>query len=62
MLLFSFFGNHHARIIQAHFDDDRIAILKSPLYDCSTKEQLNASLPVFMRWMANEPVGDTKVI
>jgi len=62
ILLFSFFGNHQARIIQAHFDGDRIAMLKSPLYGFSTEEQLNANLSVFVRWMANEPVWDTKVI
>lgn len=47
-----------ARILQAYWTGRHVQIRYSPLYNLLTKDMTNYDL--FMRYMANTPVGDTK--
>ncbi|KAL2870545.1 uncharacterized protein BJX67DRAFT_370071 [Aspergillus lucknowensis] len=48
-----------ARILQAHFWYGELIIYKSWLYDFSTPEERGVNVPLFLRYLASRPVGDT---
>lgn len=47
-------GYMKARIIQAHFEDGRLVVLKSKLYDFSTPESCDQNLGLFMLYLASD--------
>ncbi|KAL2215051.1 hypothetical protein M432DRAFT_643017 [Thermoascus aurantiacus ATCC 26904] len=51
----SFMGPQHGRILQAHFDGRNLVIRKSQLYDLTKKD--DAVIDLFLQQRMNEPVG-----
>lgn len=60
VMIFSFMGEHNGRILQAHFDGEELVVRKLQLCDFSTKEKAQDNIQLFLRYMASEPVGDTR--
>lgn len=60
IMVFSFMGQQHGRILQAYSEEKELIIRKSRLYDFTTKEKALAHARLFAQYMANEPVGNTK--
>ncbi|KAL4786609.1 hypothetical protein BJX76DRAFT_354972 [Aspergillus varians] len=58
--LISVFDQYKARIVQAHMVEDGLMILQSQLYDFSTPEKRKENIPIFLCYMACEPIGDTE--
>ncbi|KAL3481892.1 hypothetical protein BJX99DRAFT_253017 [Aspergillus californicus] len=56
----SIFDRYQARIIQSYMSEAGLDFVKSPLYDFSTPEE-RENVKIFLRYMASEPVGDTRV-
>ncbi|PWY90770.1 hypothetical protein BO70DRAFT_384398 [Aspergillus heteromorphus CBS 117.55] len=57
VLLLSFLGPRHARLLLAHYDGNNLVIRKSELFDCREK-----NIPAFrvpLRWWCSSAVGDT---
>jgi len=48
------------RILQAHYDGDKLYIQYSKLYEFKYSDKDNIDL--FLRWMMNEPIGDTAIL
>ncbi|KAI9374032.1 hypothetical protein BJX61DRAFT_541185 [Aspergillus egyptiacus] len=58
IMVFSFMGTQ-GRILQAHFNDDGLAVYTSRLYNFSTREEADNSMQTFLRYMCSEPKGVT---
>ncbi|PYH92226.1 hypothetical protein BO71DRAFT_442619 [Aspergillus ellipticus CBS 707.79] len=57
IMLLSFLGPRHARILLAHYDGKKLIIRKSELFDCRKK-----NIPAFrvlLRWWCSSAAGDT---
>jgi len=48
------------RIIQAHFDGNKLYVGHSRLYEF--KEYDKEPVDLFLRWLMNEPIGDTAIV
>jgi hypothetical protein len=48
------------RIIQAHFDGNKLYIKHSRLYEF--REYDKETVDLFLRWLMNEPIGDTAIV
>jgi hypothetical protein len=59
-MVISCFKNHSARILQAHLTDCDLIIGKSALYDFSNPVSREENLPLFLAYVASEPVGTTR--
>ncbi|KAL3460923.1 hypothetical protein BJX64DRAFT_289859 [Aspergillus heterothallicus] len=60
VMVISCFEGHKARILQAHLTDCNLVVYKSRLYDFNTPKSRDESLPLFIAYMAGQPVGTTK--
>ncbi|RFU27049.1 hypothetical protein B7463_g9282, partial [Scytalidium lignicola] len=58
ILMFSFMGPQHGRMLQAFFDGKRLVVNYTKIYDFRTKNI--AGLSLFARWGIGKPTGDTK--
>jgi hypothetical protein len=58
VLLFSFMGPQHGRILQGHFDGKRLVVYHSELYDF--RHEKNAPVKLFAMWSLCNPIDDTK--
>jgi hypothetical protein len=59
ILMVSMIGTQ-GRILQAHYDGDKLYIQYSKLYEFKYFDKDNIDL--FLRWMMNEPIGDTAIL
>lgn len=57
VMLLSFMGPRHGRILQAHYDGTNLVVRKSKLFDLRSKDV--DALKLFARWWCASPVGDT---
>jgi hypothetical protein len=48
------------RIIHAHFDGNKLYVGHSRLYEF--KEFNKETVDLFLRWLMNEPIGDTAIV
>ena len=48
------------RVIQAHFDGNKLYVGYSGLYEF--KEYDKEPVDLFLRWLMNEPIGDTAIV
>ncbi|PYI07033.1 hypothetical protein BO78DRAFT_314189, partial [Aspergillus sclerotiicarbonarius CBS 121057] len=60
VLLFSFMGPQHARIIEAYFDGSSLVMRPTQLFDFRKKDAV--SVKTFGQWYLGNPTGDTKVL
>ncbi|KAL2796615.1 hypothetical protein BJX66DRAFT_335859 [Aspergillus keveii] len=60
VMVISCFKNHSARILQAYLTDCDLIIGQSSLYDFSNPKSRAENLPLFLTYMASEPVGTTR--
>ncbi|KKK12770.1 hypothetical protein P175DRAFT_0431385 [Aspergillus ochraceoroseus IBT 24754] len=60
VLLFSFMGPQHARIIEAYFDGSSLVMRPTRLFDLRKKDE--ALIKTFGQWYLGSPTGDTKVL
>ncbi|RJE18143.1 hypothetical protein PHISCL_09521 [Aspergillus sclerotialis] len=60
VLLFSFMGPQHARIIEAFFTGTTLVLRPSRLYDFREKDQ--AAFRHFAQWYFGKPIGDTMAL
>lgn len=51
-----------ARIVHAYLKNDELVVCKSDLHDFGNREPRETNLPLFLRYMASQPVGDTKAV
>ncbi|KAG2412941.1 hypothetical protein HFD88_010500 [Aspergillus terreus] len=58
ILLFSFMGPQHARLVEAYFDGTSLVMRPTRLFDLRKKDE--ATLKQFGQWFFGEPTGDTK--
>ncbi|KAH8805364.1 hypothetical protein F5884DRAFT_799094 [Xylogone sp. PMI_703] len=58
ILMFSFMGPQHGRILQAYYDGHRLVVNYTQIYDFRTKNVVG--LQLFARWFLSKPTGDTK--
>ncbi|KAL1987892.1 hypothetical protein VTN96DRAFT_1876 [Rasamsonia emersonii] len=58
VLLFSYMGPQHGRILQGHFDGDNLVVRYSKLYDFRKKN--NYVVKLFTQWLLCHPTGNTK--
>lgn len=54
MLLSSFMGPRHGRILQSHYDGAKLVVRKSKLFDLRSKDV--DALKLFARWWCASPV------
>lgn len=59
VLVFSFMGHLHGRILQAYYDGTSVVIRKTKLYHF-LPEDARGLLNLFVQQMANTPIGNTK--
>jgi hypothetical protein len=59
LMVFSMIGTE-GRILLAHYDGDKLHVRYSQLYEFKEFDKDNMDL--FLRWMMNEPVGDTAIV
>lgn len=52
-------GPRHARMLQAHYDGQKLTIYKTELSDF-TKDKNVKALTLFTRWSCSSATGDTK--
>jgi hypothetical protein len=57
-MLFSFMG-HHAKIIEAYHDGEKLIVRQSRLFEFDNYE--TAPIDLFVRYMASKAVGNTRV-
>lgn len=57
--MFSFMGNLRGRILQAYFTGDKVVIYKTELFHFAPLERARDLLDIFVRQMANTPIGNT---
>ncbi|KAH8800224.1 hypothetical protein F5884DRAFT_838166 [Xylogone sp. PMI_703] len=57
VLVLSFTGPQHGRILQAHLEGEQLAVRYSHLYDFTT---WNNDVQLFARWALSIPAGNTK--
>ncbi|KAL3441872.1 hypothetical protein BJX65DRAFT_313411 [Aspergillus insuetus] len=60
VMVISCFKNHSARKLQACLTDYDLIIGKSSLYDFSNPKSRAENLPLFLAYMASQPVGTTR--
>ncbi|QKX56874.1 uncharacterized protein TRUGW13939_03981 [Talaromyces rugulosus] len=60
VLLFSFMGPQHARLIEAYFDGTSLVMRPTNLFDFRTKDE--AVLKTFAQWHFGGPKGDTTAL
>lgn len=60
-MLLSFSGTF-GQILQEHYDGQSLCIKRPDLYDFSDQGTLMETINEFSRFMASEPVGNTKVL
>ncbi|PTU24451.1 hypothetical protein P175DRAFT_0553730 [Aspergillus ochraceoroseus IBT 24754] len=60
VLLFSFMGPQHARIIEAYFDGSSLVMRPTRLFDLRKKDE--ALIKTFGQWFLGSPTGDTQQI
>ncbi|PKY01058.1 hypothetical protein P168DRAFT_284606 [Aspergillus campestris IBT 28561] len=58
VLIISFMGPRHARMLQAHYDGSELIIHKTVLYDFTGDRNVKA-LSLFSRWAASSGIGST---
>ncbi|KNG85848.1 hypothetical protein ANOM_003987 [Aspergillus nomiae NRRL 13137] len=58
VLLFSFMGPQHARVIEAYFSGISFVMRTTPLFDLRKKDE--ALVKTFGQWYLGEPTGNTK--
>jgi hypothetical protein len=58
-MLVTTFNETKARIIQGRYRDGQMVIYQSDIYAFNTLESSRDNVPLFMAYMASEPVGDT---
>ncbi|GKZ81449.1 hypothetical protein AnigIFM56816_005970 [Aspergillus niger] len=58
VLLFSFMGPQHARVIEAYFNGTMFVMRTTQLYDLREKDE--AVIKTFGQWYLGEPTGDTR--
>jgi hypothetical protein len=59
LLMFSMIGTQ-GRILQAHWDGDKLYVQYSQLYEF--RDYNKDSMDLFLRWLMNKPIGDTAII
>lgn len=59
ILLISFMGSRHARMLQAHYDGLKLVVRKTELYDFTRGRNVEA-LSLFSRWAASSGIGNTR--
>lgn len=57
VILLSFVGPRHGRILQTHYDGINLVLRKSKLFDLRSKDF--DALKLFARWWCASPVGHT---
>jgi hypothetical protein len=60
VMLFSFTGDKHGKILQAHMDRESLVIRKSHFYDFSARK--DGHLQTFLRYMVCDLQGQTKIL
>ncbi|QKX53512.1 uncharacterized protein TRUGW13939_00591 [Talaromyces rugulosus] len=60
VLLFSFIGPQHARVIEAYFDGSSLVMRPTKLFDLREKDE--ALIKFLGQWYIGEATGDTKVL
>ncbi|RAH71860.1 uncharacterized protein BO66DRAFT_318737 [Aspergillus aculeatinus CBS 121060] len=60
VLLFSFLGPQHARVIEAYFDGSSVVMRPLRLFDLREKDQ--TLIRTFAQWFLGEPTGETRVL
>ncbi|KAI9928133.1 hypothetical protein MW887_002166 [Aspergillus wentii] len=60
VLVFSFMGKQHGRILQAYYNGTAVVIRMTKLYDFTTAANARKHLQLFAQHMANNPTGNTK--
>lgn len=54
-------GPWHFRVLEAHFDGNRLVVRSTPLYDMRRKRQDRDFLQSLTRWWLGHCVGETEI-
>ncbi|RAK77370.1 uncharacterized protein BO72DRAFT_527565 [Aspergillus fijiensis CBS 313.89] len=60
VLLLSFLGPQHARVIEAYFDGSSVVMRPTRLFDLREKDE--TLIRTFAQWFLGEPTGETRVL
>ncbi|KAJ0425055.1 hypothetical protein BJY00DRAFT_275774, partial [Aspergillus carlsbadensis] len=62
VMLITTFAEARARITQAYYADGELVVLQSEIYAFNSPEARAKNVPLFLGYMASEPVGETRFL